>query len=292
MHGSPPLAQPPARAPQRVAVVMTTYETPQALDQVLAGYAAQSRRPDQVVVADDGSGDTTRAVVERWRAAGAFELIHVWQPNNGYRRSRILNMGIAASDADYFIFTDGDCLPHRHFVRDHLRLAQTGFWVQGKRAQIREGFARQATAADASGLVLWWRGWLWRSRYGIRWPIPIVWRQTEGPLRERALGSNMAMWATDLRAINGFNEAFVGWGSEDREITVRLHNLGRRKKFVLGRALQYHLDHPPTSRQHAKDNGEILNRVRSQALTRCDQGLDAHSHVDGGAALSPEPARV
>ena len=262
-------------APVRIAVVMTTYESPLALAKVLEGYALQSRPPDEVVVADDGSGQATLDVVERWRAQAPYQLIHVWQENKGYRRSRILNMGVAASTPDYIVFTDGDCLPHRHFVADHERLAEPGFWVQGKRAQIRERFAPQVRADQASGWILLRRGWLWRSAYGIRWPLPIVWRQT-GRLRERALGSNMAMWRRDLEAVNGFNEAFVGWGSEDREVTVRLYHLGRRKKFVLGRALQYHLDHPAASRQHLKDNGAILSGVRRQRLTHCERGLAQH----------------
>jgi glycosyltransferase involved in cell wall biosynthesis len=262
----------------RISVVMTTFETPEALAKVLEGYTLQSRVPDEVVVADDGSGQATRDLIAHWQSKAPYRLLHVWQPNQGYRRSRILNMGVVASTADYIVFTDGDCLPHRDFVADHERLAEPGFWVQGKRAQIREAFARQVHAQDAHGLHLLRRGWVWRAAYGLRWPFPVVWRQT-GAFRERALGSNMAMWRSDLESVNGFNEAFVGWGSEDREVTVRLHHLGRRKKFVLGRALQYHLDHPATSRQQAQDNGQILARVRQLKLTRCDHGLAQHLPV-------------
>jgi glycosyltransferase involved in cell wall biosynthesis len=259
----------------RIAVVMTTYESPQSLAKVLEGYALQSRVPDEVVVADDGSGASTEALISYWKNKAPYGLLHVWQENKGYRRSRILNMGVAASTAEYIVFTDGDCLPHRDFVADHERLAERGFWVQGKRAQIKERFAVQAKASDACGWHLLRRGWLWRAAYGMRWPWPIVWRQT-GRFRERALGSNMAMWRRDLHAVNGYNEAFVGWGSEDRELTVRLYHLGLRKKFVLGRALQFHLDHPATSRLQAKDNGEILSRVRAQRLMHCEQGLMQH----------------
>jgi glycosyltransferase involved in cell wall biosynthesis len=260
----------------RIAVVMTTYETPEVLDRVLEAYAAQVRRPDEVIVADDGSGPSTREVVQRWAKAGVFKVEQVWQPNEGYRRSRILNMGIAVARADYVVLTDGDCLPDQRFIEDHERLAERGYWVQGKRAQIREAHAGRARAADlVGGLRLWLQGWTWRSTYGVRWLLPIIWRQRRS-LRERSLGSNMAMWRDDLIAVNGFNEDFVGWGSEDREVTVRLHNLGRRKKFVLGRALQFHLDHPPTSRQHVKDNGEILGRMRTSGATRCEHGLSAH----------------
>ena len=120
-----------------------------------------------------------------------------------------MNMGVAASTADYIVFTDGDCLPHRDFVADHQNLAEPGFWVQGKRAQIRESFTAQAQAVDARGLHLLRRGWVWRAAYGLRWPIPIVWKQT-GAFRERALGSNMAMWRSDLEAVKRMVEAGLG----------------------------------------------------------------------------------
>lgn len=260
----------------KIAVVMTTYETPDALDRVLQAYSFQTRLPDEIIVADDGSGESTRHVIEKWRAKVSFPIQQVWQENKGYRRSRILNMAIARAKADYLIFTDGDCLPDINFVADHEIQAERGYWIQGKRAQIKEAVATHATVntLKKGGMRLWIAGVIWRGQYGIRWWVPIIWRQAK--LRERALGSNMAIHYQDLLDINGFNEDFVGWGAEDREISVRLHHLGRRKKLVIGRALQFHLDHPPTSRAHAQDNGQILAAVKEARTIRCENGLSHH----------------
>ena len=41
-------------------------------------------------------------------------------------------------DSDYIIFLDGDCLPHKHFINDHLNLAEIGYFVQGRRCFINE----------------------------------------------------------------------------------------------------------------------------------------------------------
>jgi glycosyltransferase involved in cell wall biosynthesis len=270
------MAPPVMPAHPRVAVLMSTFNAAAALDLVLAGYAAQSRPPDQVVVADDGSGPDTAAVIAKWQAQAPFELRHVWQENQGFRKCRIMNRGLAAVRADYVILTDGDCLPHRDFVADHLALAETGFWVQGKRAQVKEAHAAAMKPEWAQGLTLWLKGWSWRSHYGLRTPWPLVWRQTGAVHRERAMGSNMAAWLSDLHAINGFNESFEGWGAEDRELTVRLFNLGRRKKLVVGQAVQFHLDHPPASRQRVQANGDLLQSVRQEKLVRCERGLADH----------------
>ena len=44
-----------------VALIISTYEWPEALDRVLASVAAQSCPPTEVIVADDGSGAATLA---------------------------------------------------------------------------------------------------------------------------------------------------------------------------------------------------------------------------------------
>jgi GT2 family glycosyltransferase len=44
------------RADPRITLIVTTYNWPAALDLTLRSVARQSMRPDEVIVADDGSG--------------------------------------------------------------------------------------------------------------------------------------------------------------------------------------------------------------------------------------------
>ena len=260
----------------RVEVIVTTHNNPVALDKVLAAFDAQVRRPNALTVANDGSSAETDEVIARWQARWGGGFNTVWQPHQGFRKCRILNEAIARSKADYLIFCDGDCVPHRQFVLDHVELAERGFWVQGKRAQVKEHAASTVNPLRLAVFSMWASGKLWRARYGFRLPWAACWRQTRGPLRERAMGSNLAIWRDDLVAINGFNEDFEGWGDEDREVTVRLHKWGNRKKLALGRAIQFHLDHPPARRDRVGDNSALLAAVRAAEVACCARGLNRH----------------
>lgn len=78
----------------RVAIIISTFDSPEWLDRVLVGYRHQTHVPWQVVVADDGSGAETMAVVERHRRKGLPQVEHVWHHHDGFRKCRILNRGI------------------------------------------------------------------------------------------------------------------------------------------------------------------------------------------------------
>src|SRR5687767_10189138 len=105
----------------KVSTIVTTYNWPEALSLVLAGLARQSVLPDEVIVADDGSGERTRRTLLDAARSFPTSLRHYWQDDTGFRAARARNGAIAAARGDYILFLDGDMVPHRHFVADHLR---------------------------------------------------------------------------------------------------------------------------------------------------------------------------
>ncbi|MGD2080710.1 MAG: glycosyltransferase, partial [Nitrospirota bacterium] len=128
----------------KVSVIVTTYNNPGALSKVLEGFSLQSSLPDEVIVADDGSGPETAGLVERTKEESALAIEHVWQEDLGFRLARIRNEAIRRARGEYLIIMDGDCVPNRHYVADHLALAERGHFVQGKRvlldSEASEGF--------------------------------------------------------------------------------------------------------------------------------------------------------
>ena len=76
----------------KVAVIISTYNWPEALNLCLASLAKQSRVPDQVVIGDDGSSDATKAVIEAWR--DQLNIIHEWQEDLGFRLARSRNISL------------------------------------------------------------------------------------------------------------------------------------------------------------------------------------------------------
>jgi len=100
--------------PGLVSVVMPTYNRADFLVETLDSIRAQSYRPIEVVLVDDGSTDRTPEVVEQWReahgAGGDLVLQYVRQANRGPATAR--NRGLRESRGEFVQFLDSDDLLH------------------------------------------------------------------------------------------------------------------------------------------------------------------------------------
>jgi len=257
------------------SLIISTYNRPEALAKVLAGVARQTHSPKEILIADDGSTESTRILIEQWKAQLRIPVSHLWHPDEGFRKTIILNKAIKAAQGDYIIFVDGDCVPHARFIADHEILAERGFWVQGRRCFVKSEYVEKF---DPATISVW--QWLFLGRMSgvfkaIRLSTPIIRRGTE---QRGIIGCNMGMWREDLVAVNGFDEAYVGWGvGEDSDIGSRLYHLGRPRKFVYGHAIIYHLNHPPLSRDRFRDNTSRLEETLRLKRIRCERGLAQHT---------------
>lgn len=257
----------------RPSLIITTYNRPETLVKVFAGIVLQTRPPSEVIVADDGSEAPTRELVESWARTQPFPVRHVWHPNEGFRRTVILNRAVAESQGDYLIFTDGDCVPHRRFIADHQELAESGCWVQGRRCFVEERWV-PAFEAGRTPVLLWMlTGRITGAAKGLRLPVPLERRDTE---LHGILGCNLAVWREDFVSVNGFDEEICGWGGEDSDLGTRLYHLGRKRKLVHGRAVLFHLNHPAASRDHYANSLARLAETQRSGRIRSVRGLDQH----------------
>lgn len=269
-------------------VVFTTYNQPEWLERALLGFAAQSRLDFELIVADDGSGEDTRVTIERLRPQLPFALLHLWQPDRGFRKCAALNRAIGAAAADYLIFTDGDCIPRRDFVATHLRLRAPGRFLSGGYHKLPLSTSHAITAAEiASGRcfeVQWLRArGMPASRRDLKlsagprlgWLLDLL-----SPARASWNGHGASGWKQDLLAVNGFDERMC-YGGEDREFGERLAHAGVRGKRIRHRTVALHLDHP---RHYATAEGIAFNR-RLRARTRRER----LSWTEHGIARQPAP---
>jgi len=258
-----------------LGLVVNTFNQPDYLARVLRAVARQTTLPSEVLLADDGSADATRDVFAAWAKTQSFRAEHVWQPHEGFRRSRVLNQAIARARADYLVFLDGDTVPHPAFLADHRRLARAAHFLQGHRALIEQPaavwFGLGDFSADRRRALCQWQ--LSGLKHAFRWPRPRV--RLRGDLRG-IRGCNLGLWRADLVRVNGYNEAFTGWGREDSELAVRLMNAGAQRLDARGWALCYHLWHPPASRDNLAANDDLLAQAQREHATRCALGLDQH----------------
>lgn len=274
----------------RVAVILSTYNQPAALEKVLWGYAVQTHAAFEVVVADDGSTSETAELIERMRAQAGLTIRHVWHEDEGFRKCEILNRAIVAIDCDYLVFSDGDCVPRADLVATHLRLARPGRFLSGGYLKLpAEVSARVTPEAITSGRVFrlaWLRQQGWKpGRRAVR-----LLSSARGaalldaltPTRASWNGHNASASREALVRANGF-DMDMGYGGEDRALGERLQNLGLKGVQIRHRAPCLHLHHerPYVDPAVLRENRRVRETIRRERSVRATRGI---SELETGSA--------
>ena len=282
----------------RLSVIVTTYQSPEWLEKVLWGYLAQSHRDFELLIADDGSTDETAGAIARYADEGV-PIRHVWQRDDGFRKSRILNKAIGAAEAEYLVFTDGDLIPRADFLAVHARLAAKGRFLSGGCVRLPMEVSRAITRADVVEGRVFSLAWL-RARGGggargwTKLVVPAFATAAADRLtttRPTWNGGNASGWRHDLIAANGFDER-MGYGGQDRELGRRLENAGVRGQGIRYRALCVHLDHGRgyADSESARRNREIRRQTRLQRITRTPFGIEKGSALPESSFPTRPPA--
>jgi glycosyltransferase involved in cell wall biosynthesis len=261
----------------KLALLVATYDRPDALACVLQSVERQTELPDEVIIADDGSAPPTRTVVDAFRQRFPREVHHTWHRHEGPRVGRARNVGIAQASGDYIVQIDGDMVLHPEFIGDHRRAARPGFWVQGTRILLDTTRTRELIAGGPRTFGFFSAGLGFKRRaYTLRWPGSAALLPHAANAFVAIKGCNQGFWRADLERVNGYNEDMTGWGSEDKELAVRLTHAGVRHSTLLFGGIAYHLHHPPAPRDRRAVNEAILRETLRQRTVRCATGLDAH----------------
>ncbi|HYC45247.1 MAG TPA: glycosyltransferase family 2 protein [Burkholderiales bacterium] len=271
--------------PARTAVILTTYNRPDALAAALEGYLAQENARFELIVADDGSTAETRRVVEEYAARAPFPLTHVWQEDRGFRAGAARNRALARTNADYVIFSDGDCVPPPLFVARHVELAEPGWFLSGNRILLSAAFTKTVLAGRVPihrwSTAQWLRAWL---RRDVNRALPLLKRDARAVFRKRAPDTwegvktcNFSAWRSDLVRANGFDERYSGWGLEDSDLVIRLLHAGVKHKSARFAAPVFHLWHPENDRTQLAENRRRLDDIVASQRVAAIEGLDRYS---------------
>jgi len=278
----------------KISVVITTYQRPDALEAVVRACFAQDDKNFEIIIADDGSTANTRECIERLRAQSPVPLLHVWQPDLGFRAAMARNRGTLAASGDYIVFLDGDCVPQRDFIKRHRQLAQPGYLVSGSRILLSESFTARVLGEHldlqalglADKLRLRLAGHLNKAlQLLVRWPD--LGRTSRRFSWRRIKSCNLGVWRADLERVNGFDESFTGWGHEDSDLVVRLFHAGVMRKDGAFATEVFHLWHREAQRDQESSNRRVVLERAANKTTWAVQGLKEHGCEHGAQACRP-----
>ena len=266
----------------KVSVILSTYNAPEWLEKVLWGFEVQTDRDFEVVIADDGSGQSTFDLIEKFKSTSWLDIHHVWHEDRGFQKSEILNKAILAAKGEYLIFSDGDCIPRNDFVEVHVTKKELGRFLSGGYFMLPMQTSKAITKADVKNGNAFDTKWL--AQNGLPSTYKTL-KLTSRGLIEKLLnavtptkptwnGHNSSGWKKDIVAVNGFNEE-MQYGGQDRELGERLENLGIKGKQIRYSAICVHLDHKrgyKTPESIAKNKG-IRHETRTLKKVWTERGI-------------------
>lgn len=278
------------------SVLISTYNWPWALEKVFWGFFAQNRRDFELLIADDGSRPETAELVARMAARSPVPVTHVWQPDAGFGKCRILNKALALAAGERIIVTDGDCVVRNDFVDTHIRQARPGHFLSGSYFKQTPETSAAIDEASVASQACFTPRWLMAHGAPARRMVKVIGRGRLGWLMDRLSGASPT-WnghsASCLRsealAVNGFNEE-MGYGGLDVEFGLRLNRLGLTAWRIRFSTVALHLHHErgyatPEMRAGSR---EVKERTRALGLLRAERGVDQWLGPDGAAQLGPE----
>jgi glycosyltransferase involved in cell wall biosynthesis len=268
----------------KASVIMSTYNAEAWLEKVIWGFSVQTERDFEIIIADDGSGPKTKELLDRLRTEIDMPLVHVWQEDNGFQKSQILNKAIMAANSDYLIFTDGDCIPREDFVATHIKFREPGYFLSGGYFKlpmdISIAIAKDDVVSQRCFDVKWLTGMGLPDKNKTKLSAKgfmATFLNFVTPTKATWNGHNASGWKTDLVYINGFNQE-MQYGGQDRELGERLFNKGLKSKQIRYNAICVHLDHKRgyVNEETWKKNYAIRKNTREAKVVKTPIGIDSN----------------
>jgi glycosyltransferase involved in cell wall biosynthesis len=264
----------------KIGVIISTYNNPKWLEKVLWGYICQERKADEIVIADDGSTDETRQLLERYKSE--LPIKHIWHEDRGFQKSEILNKAIIASESEYLIFTDQDCIPREDFISIHEKYAEKGFFLSGGYYKLPMEISNAITRNDVESRDCFRHSWLrskglplkWKSTKLCRWHWWQALMDAITTTKPTWNGMNSSGFREDIVRCNGFNMD-MHYGGQDREFGERMWNSGLKSKQIRYKAICLHLDHkrPYKTKDSIEKNLAIRRNTIKSGIVETPNGI-------------------
>ena len=265
----------------KASVIAAFYNKIDYLKLVLAGFERQTEKDFELIIADDGSNEEVVKEIESIASNYSFRIKHIWHPDKGFRKNKILNQAILASESDYLIFIDSDCVPHSMFVAEHLNEREQYTVCTGRRVnlskkitdlltedKIKEGFLESNNLLMIEDALFGESNYVEKGFYLQNKFLRSIFNRKYRGL----LGCNFSLYKKDILAINGFDERYLAPSiGEDSDVEFRLGLNGVKVKSLNHIAVQYHLYHKLQER--LQKNLDLFEEVKKSCIAYTPFGL-------------------
>lgn len=266
-------------------LIITVYKKLTELEIILSSLQKQSYRKEyEIIIADDGSGEEMEKFVEQSKKTFELDLKFITQEDTGFRKNKILNDAIKASNSDYLVFLDGDCIPHYHFVLAHINNKKPETVLSGRRVMLGKKITDSVIKSyrKHKSFEITFAGLLIdsiRSKNAslhIEEALYIEYEKARNFINEKKtnlLGCNFSIPKNLIEKVNGFDEDYTGPGiGEDTDLEYRLKLISAKFESLRNLAIVYHLYHPKTIEER-KNYDYFHNYVRNSGKFFCKNGL-------------------
>lgn len=266
-----------------ISVIISTYNHPDWLEKVLLSYDFQTFKDFEVIIADDGSNEKTRLLIDNMKSQVSYPMLHIWHEDNGFQKTIILNKATMASRSSYLLYTDGDCIARNDFIQTHIKLREKGYFLSGGYFKLPLNISELISKDDIKKQRCFDIDWL--RNHGLKnsfknnkitstgWKAKFLNKIT--PTTPSWNGHNVSGWKSDILAANGYDER-MQYGGEDRELGERLFNKGIKAKQVRYSAICLHLDHQRVyvKPEMIEKNQKIRLTTKNKKVTKTLYGIE------------------
>lgn len=257
-----------------ISVIISTYNNPEWLEKVLWSYEQQTYKNFEVVIADDGSDNKTKQLIETISQEVSYPVRHIWHEDNGFQKTIILNKATVVSKGDYLVYSDGDCIARQDFLQVHLDKREKGYFLSGGYFKLPMSISQLISKEDIISQRCFDISWL--KQHGLKASFKTN-KITAKGFKEKLLnnltpttatwnGHNSSGYKIDIIKVNGYDER-MQYGGEDRELGERLFNIGIKAKQIRYSAICLHLDH---ARGYVKPE-MIAKNLKIRAATKSNK---------------------
>jgi len=251
----------------KLSVIISYYKALDNLKLILDALNNQSSNNFEVIISEDDNNKETLNFINSNKKLYNFKILHVNQKkDDGFRKTMMLNKSILKSNADTLVFIDGDCIPHKEFVKAYIKESEANVMLKGRRVMLGEKISSKLKKSKSLSLLN---------------TVSIIFSDskkkkealyfgskslTRSIKNKGLLGCNWGIKKKHLIDLNGFDEdynrAAVG---EDTDIEWRLLRHGIGSKSMKNKAIVYHLFHEKTYSKEGVEKNNILlaNKIKA-----------------------------